>query len=130
MNFTFKDGKVTTNTDFGGLSISPNAELGFRPSELFISSLIGCSIPTLSNILVKRRISFQHINISASAVRNPEMANRIEQISITAEVESNTEMSSELAKKIADLVIKNCGMIQSVINSIEITFEIVFSSKE
>ena len=129
MNFTFIDGKVTTNTDFGALSISPNAEIGNRPFELFISSLVGCSIPTLANILVKRRLSYRQINISTSAVRNPEMANRIEQISIIAEVESDAEMSSELAKKIADLVIKNCGMIQSVINSIEISFEIVFSPK-
>jgi len=130
MNFTFKDGKVTTKTDFGILPISPNPEQGYRPFELLISSLIGCSTPTLANILGKRRISFQNINVSVSAVRNPEIANRVEQVSIKAEVESSQEMSRELAKKMADLVIKNCGMIQSVINSIDISYEIDFITKK
>ncbi|MBS4174486.1 OsmC family protein [Bacillus sp. FJAT-49736] len=127
MNFIFENGKVTSVTEFGTLSISPNSEQGYRPFELFISSLVGCSTPILANILVKRKVSFEHISISVYAVRNPEIANRIEQICMVAEVESNTKMSDELAEKMADLVIKNCGMMQSVVQSIDISYQIYFT---
>jgi len=64
--------------------------------------------------------------VEVSAVRNPDHANRIEQLSFTAYVQSDEPLTPQLAEKIADLVIKNCGMIQSVISSIEIKFTIKY----
>lgn len=125
MNFTFNHGKAEANLEYGNISISPNKDLGFRPYELFISSLVGCSSYVLGSILTKRRVCFDQINIHVSSERNSEKANRIEQITIMTEVITESQISDVLSKKLADLVIKNCGMIQSVIECIDIRFQIV-----
>lgn len=127
MNFIFTNGKITSELEYGEISISPNKDLGYRPFELFVSSLVGCSTPLLSNILTKRRVPFEKIKVNVSATRNPEMANRIEQITFTADVVTNEPMSELLSEKFSGLVIKNCGIIQSVIGSIDVTYQIVFS---
>ncbi|MFJ5622849.1 OsmC family protein [Peribacillus loiseleuriae] len=104
--------------------VSNNEKIGYRPYELFVSSLIGCSGTLLGNILLKKRHPYQKIEMEVSSVRNPDHANRIEQISIIAYVQSEKPLAGQQADKIANLVVKNCGMIQSVITSIDITFTV------
>lgn len=122
MKFTIENEKIVGDLGFGSLSISPNDTMGYRPYELFVSSLIGCSGTILENILIKKRIEHKSIEMNVSSVRNPNHANRIEQLSITAYVQSEQPLSEQNALKIADLVVKNCGMIQSVIETIDLTF--------
>lgn len=124
MKFTIENEKIVGELGFGSLPISPNETIGYRPYELFVSSLIGCSGTLLGNILKKKRVEHIKIEMEVSSVRNPDHANRIEQLSITAYVQSDQPLSEQNALKIADLVVKNCGMIQSVINSMELTFTI------
>ena len=124
MKFTIENEKIVGELGFGSLSISPNDTIGYRPYELFVSSLIGCSGTLLVNILKKKRVEYKSIEMEVSSVRNPNLANRIEQLSITASVQSDLSLSDQNAMKLADLVVKNCGMIQSVINSMEINFTI------
>ncbi|MGE8204606.1 OsmC family protein [Heyndrickxia sp. NPDC080065] len=126
MNFTIENGKVTGEFEFGSLSISSNEELGFRPIQLFISSLAGCSGTLLGNILRKKRIEWSKIEIDTDVVRNPDQANRIEHIGFKANVFSDKQLTEEQSAKLSALVIQHCGMIQSVINSIHINFEIAF----
>ena len=122
MKFTIENEKIVGDLGFGSLPISPNDTIGYRPYELFVSSLIGCSGTLLGNILKKKRVEHKRIVMDVSSVRNPDHANRIEQLSITAYVQSDQPLSEENAIKIADLVVKNCGMIQSVIETIDVTF--------
>ncbi|HSO57375.1 MAG TPA: OsmC family protein [Paenisporosarcina sp.] len=122
MKFTIENEKIVGDLGFGSLPISPNDTIGYRPYELFVSSLIGCSGTLLGNILKKKRVEHKKIEMIVSSVRNPDRANRIEQLSITAYVQSDQSLSEQNALKIADLVIKNCGMIQSVIETIDLTF--------
>ena len=122
MKFTIENEKIVGDLGFGSLPISPNDTIGYRPYELFVSSLIGCSGTLLGNILKKKRVKYKRIEMDVSSVRNPDHANRIEQLSITAYVQSDQSISEQHAMKIADLVVKNCGMIQSVIESIDLTF--------
>lgn len=122
MKFTIENEKIVGDLGFGSLPISPNDTIGYRPYELFVSSLIGCSGTLLGNILKKKRVEHKRIEMDVSSVRNPDHANRIEQLSITAYVQSDQSISDQNALKIADLVVKNCGMIQSVIESIDLTF--------
>ncbi|MGG3562797.1 OsmC family protein [Neobacillus rhizosphaerae] len=124
MKYTIENDHIIGNLGFDPITISPSENKGYRPFELFVSSLVGCSGTILRNILTKRKYPFQKLEMEVSAVRNPEHANRIEQLSFTAFVQSEEPLTSQLAEKIADLVIKNCGMIQSVIQSIDITFTI------
>ncbi|QBP42630.1 OsmC family protein [Paenisporosarcina antarctica] len=122
MKFTIENEKIVGDLGFGLLPISPNDTIGYRPYELLISSLVGCSGTLLGNILKKKRVEHKRIEMDVSSVRNPDHANRIEQLSITAYVQSDQSISEQNALKIADLVVKNCGMIQSVIHSIDLTF--------
>lgn len=124
MKFIIENDHITGNLGFNPITISPTENKGYRPFELFVSSLVGCSGTILRNILTKRKYPFQKLEVEVSAVRNPDQANRIEQLSFTAYVQSDEPLTPQLAEKMAELVIKNCGMIQSVIHSIDITFTI------
>ncbi|MCM3571250.1 OsmC family protein [Neobacillus mesonae] len=128
MKFIIDTEKINGELGYGELFVSPNEKYGYRPFELFVSSLAGCSGTLLRNILTKKRLSFQKIEMEADSVRNPEHANRIEKLTFTANVQSDEPVSPQQAEKIANLVVNNCGMIQSVIHSIEINFIIKFGS--
>jgi len=124
MKFIIENEKISGDLGYGALPISPNERNGFRPFELFLSSLSGCSGNLLRIILTKKRVPYHSLEMEVDAVRNPYDSNRIEQLSFTAFVYTDEPLSSQQAEKIAHIVIKNCGMIQSVIHSIEITFKI------
>ncbi|WHX39962.1 OsmC family protein [Mesobacillus sp. AQ2] len=130
MEFTYYNEKLIGQMEYGFLPISPNAELGYRPMELFVSSLTGCSTAVLANILDKKRIDYKRIDVNVSAVRNPEEANRIERLTFDVAVQTDTLDKAKQAEKIAALVLKNCGMIQSVIGSIDIRYQIEFTSDQ
>lgn len=125
MKFVVENQSIKGNLGFDVLPISTNEKLGYRPYELFVSSLIGCSSTLLGNILTKKRHPFMKIELNVSSVRNPERANRIEQLAINAQVYSEKHLDLTQAEKIAHLVIENCGMIQSVIETIDITFNVI-----
>ncbi|MCM3574361.1 OsmC family protein [Mesobacillus subterraneus] len=127
MEFTYYNEKLIGQLEYGFLPISPNTEMGYRPMELFVSSLTGCSTSVLANILVKKRIDYKRIDIEVTAVRNAKEANRIERLTFNVAVQTDTEDKTSQADKIAGLVLKNCGMIQSVIGSIDIQYQIAFT---
>lgn len=124
MKYTINKDSVTTDTTFGNLSVSTNEEEGYRPFQLFIASLAGCSGTLLRTILTKKRMDVAHMELEADYVRNPDRANRIEEIHFTALVKTGNTLTEKQAERISQLVLTNCGMIQSVISSIEITFKI------
>jgi len=128
MKFMIETDQVKADFKYSEISISPNEVSGYRPFELFVSSLAGCSGTLLRTILSKKRISYQKLEMEVDSVRNPDEANRIEKLSFLAHVETESPFTPEQAAKIAELVIKNCGMIQSVIETINIKFEIQASS--
>lgn len=127
MEFTYYNDKIIGQLEYGFLPVSPNSEMGYRPFELFVSSLVGCSTTLLANILLKKRIQYNRIDIDVCAIRNSEKANRIEQLTLLASVQSEEQIEQGQAQKLASLVQKNCGMIQSVIGSIDVQFQIVFT---
>lgn len=124
MKFTIHEESITTRTTFGNLSVSTNEEIGYRPFQLFIASLAGCSGTLLRTILTKKRMDVAHMEILADYVRNPEKANRFEEIHFTAYVKTGHTLTEKQAERISQLVLTNCGMIQSVLFSMEITFKI------
>ncbi|MBT2643263.1 OsmC family protein [Bacillus sp. ISL-41] len=127
MEFTYYNEKLIGQLEYGFLPISPNTEMGYRPMELFVSSLTGCSTSVLANILAKKRIDYKRIDVEVTAVRNAKEANRIEQLTFNVAVQTDTEDKAKQADKIAGLVLKNCGMIQSVIGSINIQYQVAFT---
>ncbi|VEF46529.1 OsmC-like protein [Bacillus freudenreichii] len=124
MEFTIENNHIKGSLGFGEIAVAPNETDGYRPYELFVSSLAGCSGSLLRTILTKRRITFENIKMEVTAVRNPDEANRIEKLSFSARVYTEDPFTPQQAEKMAHLVVKNCGMIQSVIQSIDVKFSI------
>lgn len=123
MQYIVHENHLETKLSYGKLAISPDEEAGYRPFELFVSSLAGCSGSLLRTLLRKKRITYRTLTLDVSAVRNSAHANRIEQLTFNASIDG--DLTEDQGRKIADLVVKNCGMIQSVVDAIDIRFTVV-----
>lgn len=128
LKYEVKNGLTTLHTEFYELPISPDREKGIKPSELLVSSLVGCSSAIFTKVLEKKRITVDSIRVEASMERNPNEANRITKIALHFIIEGKN-ISADKIKKSLEVTTKNCGMIQSVKGSIEVTetFEIIES---
>jgi len=118
------DNGFQTDAEYGKLLISSQGQYGFRPYELLVSSIVGCSGGTLRKVLEKMRLPFEDIKVSAEVDRNPEEANRIEKIHLTFTIPSR-DISKEKLEKAMAVTVKNCAMIQSVKDSMDITESLV-----
>ncbi|WP_087973798.1 OsmC family protein [Oceanobacillus rekensis] len=125
MEFTMHENGFESEFDFGKLTISSNDEFGFRPYALLVSSVAGCSGGVLKKVLTKMRIEFDDIKIAADVKRNPDAADRVEEIKLHFTIFGN-DLSEEKVTKALELSTKNCSMVQSVKGSINVieTFEI------
>lgn len=111
---------------YGRLDISGNEENGFRPYQLLVSSLAVCSGGILRTILAKMRLKVDDVQIIADTERNPKIANRIDKVFLHFKIKGS-HLSDEKVAKALKLTTKNCAMVQSVIDSIEVceTYEII-----
>ncbi len=116
-----------SNFEFGELKISGQSEYGYRPFQLMISSIAGCSGGVLRNILKKMRLPYEDITIEAEVTRNEEIANRIEKIHLIYTIKAE-DISQKKAEKAIELTRKNCAMLQSVAGSIQVTEELRLKS--
>lgn len=124
MKFSFANDRLVGDLEFGVLYASPDSMKGYKPYELMVTSLVTCSGAILVKLLQKKRMVFKDVYFLAEGNRNPDIANRIESIKITAHVTFATGIKKEQLEKVEQLVIKNCGMIQSIIGSVNISFNI------
>jgi len=113
-------------TGFGKLTISADEQYGFRPFQLMVASIAGCSGTVMKKIFVKKRMNLESLTIKADVTRNPDKADRIEKIHLTFSVKADG-LDEQKMEKIMELSRKHCSMVQSVQDSIEITesFEIL-----
>lgn len=116
-----------SNFEFGELKVSGQSEYGYRPFQLMISSIVGCSGGVLRNILKKMRLSYEDITIEAEVTRNEEIANQIEKIHLIYTIKAE-DISQKKAEKAIELTRKNCAMLQSVAGSIQVTEELRLKS--
>jgi uncharacterized OsmC-like protein len=74
----------------------------------------------------KMRMDFEDIQIKTSVERNEEIADRVEKVHIHFLIKGNDLNEAKLHKAL-ELTRKNCSMVRSVEDSIEVveTFEIV-----
>lgn len=117
--FELKAEAIRINTSYKELNVSPDSSFGYKPIELFVSSLVGCSGAVFKKVLYKKRIEVDNIKIKANVERNKEEANKITKIDLIFVVEGRNLSISQLEKAL-EVTFKNCGMIQSVIGSIGI----------
>lgn len=126
MEFLFKANYAEANFPVGKLKVSPNEEEGVRPYQLLVSSVISCSGFVWKRILEKQRIALEDLHISAEVERDGTAVNKITEIRLHFMVKGNDLNEAKLKKSLA-LAHKNCSMIQSIQNSIEVveTLEII-----
>ncbi|WP_099157610.1 OsmC family protein [Virgibacillus ndiopensis] len=119
MEFYLKENGMRIDLDYGNLSISGNEEYGFRPYQLMVASIAGCSGSVFRKILKKQRTEIEDMIITAEVERNPEEASRIERISLHYTIKGYHLNPDRLYKNLA-LSRSNCSMIRSVEDSIKI----------
>lgn len=119
MIFNMTEHGFETSTDYGKLVISGQDEHGFRPYQLLVSSIAACGGGSLRNVLEKMRMPATTLSIEVKeVVRNAEEANRLEKIHLHFTIKGEIdEAKMERAMKLAR---KNCSMVQSVTNNIEV----------
>lgn len=125
MNFQMTEKGFVTETEYGELHISGDDQYGFRPYQLLVSSIAVCSGGVLRKVLERMRISFEDIKVQADVNRNEKEANRIEKIHLHFVI-TGEELNETKIEKALVVTRKNCSMVQSVKDSIEVSesFEI------
>ncbi len=125
--FSMYENGFKTESQFAELSISPNESLGFRPYFLLVSSIVGCGATGFRRGLIERGVEFSDIKISANVTRNPDMANRVENIEMEFTiVGGNDAQRSEVQDGLSEMFEKS-AMINSVRECIDITAKFVFA---
>ncbi|MFD2925071.1 OsmC family protein [Halobacillus naozhouensis] len=119
MEFYIKGEGIRTSFDYGELDISGDEMNGFRPFQLMVASIAGCSLSVYRKILDKQRIDYEDITVQANVERNTEEANRIERVSLRFVVKGYHLNQDKLLKNL-EISRNNCSMVQSVKDSIEV----------
>ncbi|TKC16260.1 OsmC family protein [Robertmurraya kyonggiensis] len=126
MEFKMKEVGFYTETANGRLNIAGDENYGFRPFQLLVSSIAVCSGGVMRKILEKKRISYDDIHIKADVERNPDKADKVEKVHLHFTI-TGAQIEEHQMEKIMVLTRKNCSMVQSVLDSIEIeeSFELI-----
>ncbi|SEA17010.1 Uncharacterized OsmC-related protein [Thalassobacillus cyri] len=119
MEFFMRENGIRTQLEYGELNISSNEDFGFRPYQLMVSSIVGCSVGVYRKILDKQRVQYEDIKVTVDVTRNPDKANRIEKVAIHYMVKGYHLNQDKLQKNL-EVARNNCSMVQSVKDSIEV----------
>ncbi|MCA0984124.1 OsmC family protein [Halobacillus yeomjeoni] len=119
MDFYLKENGVRTRFEYGQLNISGDETNGFRPYQLMVASIAGCSIGVFRKILDKQRVNYEDIKVTAEVKRNPDEANRIENIHLHYVIKGYHLNQDKLYKNL-EVSRNNCSMVQSVKDSIKV----------
>ncbi|MGE6631728.1 OsmC family protein [Bacillus sp. NPDC077027] len=119
MEFQFENGRFFADASFGKLVISSKDEWGFRPYELFVSAIAGCSGEMLIHLLRKKRMSFDELTIQPNVTREG-IAQKIKSIHLHFVIQ-NIDVTADKLEKIVNLAMKHCSMAQTVKGSLELT---------
>src|SRR5690625_6263973 len=82
MKFYLKENGMRTELNYGELDISGNEDHGYRPFQLMVASIVGCSSSVFRKILEKQRIQVEDLLVTEEVDRNTKEANRIEKLSL------------------------------------------------
>ena len=119
MEFFMRENGIRTQLEYGELNISSNEEFGFRPYQLMVSSIVGCSVGVYRKILDKQRVKYEDIKVTVDVTRNPDVAYRIEKAAIHYIVKGHNISRDKLQKNL-EIARNNCSMVQSVKDSIDV----------
>lgn len=119
MKFHMKGKGMRAELGYGNLDVAGNELHGFRPFELMVASIAGCSGSVFMKILEKQRLEVEELIISADVERNALKANSIEKITLHYIVKGYRLDPQKLQRNL-ELSRQNCSMIRTVENCIDI----------
>ncbi|MBU5468173.1 OsmC family protein [Virgibacillus sp. MSJ-26] len=119
LTFYSKNIGMRTELGYGELNVSGDEEHGFRPFQLMVSSIVGCSSGVFRKILEKQRVTIEDLQVQVKVERNQDEANRIEKMTINYIIKGRHLDQDKLYKSL-NIARKNCAMVQTVENSIDI----------
>ncbi len=126
MKFSMNEYGFTGHLPFGELHVSTNEEHGFRPYQLLVSSLAICSAGIIRKVLEKQRMPAENIEVEVKElVRIDEEAGRVAKVHLHFQITGPIDQAK--MPRVMELTRKNCSMVRSVEDSIEIieTYEIL-----
>lgn len=127
MEFHMTEHGFDTETEFGTLHISSNEEKGFRPYQLMVASIAGCGGGVMRKILDRMRMPADNIIIEVLEIeRSDDEVSRLTKVHLHFKVIGSNITEAKMPR-IMDLTEKNCSMLQSVNDSIDIvkTYELI-----
>ncbi|GEN46823.1 OsmC family protein [Alkalibacillus haloalkaliphilus] len=129
MKFNVTDQHVTTDLEYDQLVISGDESEGFRPFQLMMSSLAGCSVLVYKRILQKQKIEYDEMTVEAEVQRSDDAVNKIEKVNLHFKVTGHN-LNEEKLQKSLNTASKNCSMVQSVVPTIEVEETVEAINKE
>lgn len=126
MKFSMNEHGFTGHLPFGELHVSTNEEYGFRPYQLLVSSLAICSAGIIRKVLEKKRTPADDIEVEVKEiVRIDEEAGRVAKVHLHFRITGAIDEAK--MPHVMELTRKNCSMVRSVEESIEVveTYEVI-----
>lgn len=126
MKFSMTEHGFSGDLPFGELAVSTNEERGFRPYQLLVASLAVCSAGIIRKVLEKQRMPAEDIQVEVKEIiRINEEAGRVSKVHLHFVIKGDIDESK--MDRMMELTRKNCSMVRSVENSIEVveTYELV-----
>ncbi|MGO1060873.1 OsmC family protein [Planococcus sp. FY231025] len=126
MKFSMTENGFSGDLPYGELNVSTNEEFGFRPYQLLVASIAVCSGGIIRKILEKKRMPAEDIQVEVKEiVRIDEEAGRVAKVHLHFIIRGDVDPSK--MQGILELTHKNCSMVRSVENSMEVveTYELV-----
>jgi putative redox protein len=119
MKYKMETNGFSSELEYGKLDISGQSEFGFRPFQLLVSSIAGCSGGVLRKVLEKMRIPFDDIEIEVEVKRSEGEVKTVDSILLTFLIYGD-KLKEEKVAKALEVALKNCAMAQSVKGAITI----------
>ncbi|GGE78990.1 OsmC family protein [Priestia taiwanensis] len=119
MKYVLEHGILSATYSNKSLPISKDSTKGYTPLDLLVSSIVGCSQIVFTQILEKKRISYDSLTIDVQIERAEAGAKQLKKVHIHYTLTGVTA-TQEAIEKALHLVPKHCTIAQSVKGSIEI----------
>ncbi len=121
MKLTIKHDDIEADLSYGQLAIGK--ENGYSPLQLLISSIAGCSAIVFRTILEKKRIPYDTFTIETEIGRSEALSKPVESVHLHYKIKAQNITEEQLDKAL-QLAVKNCTIVQSVKDSINIPIQL------
>ncbi|MED1665888.1 OsmC family protein [Brevibacillus laterosporus] len=126
MQFTQINQTLQTSLPFENLTISSDRQSGFKPIDLLVSAIAGCSQIVFTRILEKQRISYDSLTLQIDAVQSEDAPNPLTKVSLVYTI-AGSDLIQEKLEKALRLIPSNCTIIQSLNPNIEVVEQVIIS---